>query len=1052
MSPILFAVGILILISLPYTSSSSSSAPPPSTIIHLPIDERYTTFNLFKNLASLTPSTVLTPPTDLLPSHKTPADTDELFSWLETSIISSASSTTTCIISVEMLLYGGLINSRESNTTTVEISARLSRLKSLTQKYPKITTYLSTVVMRIPAYNGDFEEPWYWADYGYDLYQYSYYLDKFSSSRDPADREMYEKYEDQVPQNIVQEFLWRRQRNHNLTKELLSMQEGEKPFEAIYTTLDDSGLYGLNVAEANDLKRLISDLQLSDDVVKIYQGADEVGASLLARSISDSQPQRPTARILWRNRESINLIPGYESVDLNTTTRNQLSAAGIDVLQEQDSTSVPDILYVVNNFDSEPQPEASQQTPTPSSDYSTILAAAVESSSVVAIADVRYANGGDISFVMDNLLSSALTQGSYAYAGWNTDGNAQGTACANAVLLHYYGKSTSTAAANRLFTLLRVTEDVLYQSLVRDELKDEVNVLGGDPNNLDQDLDYYQEFVYGKLSLQSLAEQLSVPYPAISSCYFPWNRTFEIGFHVDFTVDESPKTVVSCDVLIVGGSTAALAAALSAADDSPKSTVCLTEPTDWAGGQLTSSLISAIDFGENNRVEECLPTNFVDMLKAAGFPDNPRGCWVSTFCYEANVLMSQWIEPQLEKRENLNTIYNTVPVGVKVAGNTVTAVDFVSREAVPSSTPPPTFSSQIDDWYDPEDSASFSKTLMTIECDVVIDATEFGDVLVLSGASFMQGNEENELSLDSDTNDLCGQAIVFPFYLGELDEGEIDLDDLPRDEPPYSLDGFPWTSVWSYRRVSPTKSLMAWGGEKGDGNDYAGSYHFLSVEDTISQRDGGTGWRGGLDVETLKKAEDYSLGFADWYLDQVPSDFAFDPAILTGDESSGTGSGLSKMPYIRDTRRSIGIDGFWLTSGDLSSGMQVPDSIGIGDYLYFDEHSVQGCELQFNGTLQPYQIPLRALTNQDFDNLLAAGKTMAQSNAANAATRLHPMEWVVGTAAGILASEVLERGEVKAIVKECMGEELCDVQKRVGEISPLDWQCSVSNKYNSKNK
>jgi hypothetical protein len=48
-------------------------------------------------------------------------------------------------------------------------------------------TSVGVVVMRIPAYNGDFEEPWYWGAYGYDLYQYSYFSDRYRTSHDQAD-------------------------------------------------------------------------------------------------------------------------------------------------------------------------------------------------------------------------------------------------------------------------------------------------------------------------------------------------------------------------------------------------------------------------------------------------------------------------------------------------------------------------------------------------------------------------------------------------------------------------------------------------------------------------------------------------------------------------------------------------------------------------------------------------------------------------------------------------------------------------------------------------
>lgn len=45
----------------------------------------------------------------------------------------------------------------------------------------------------------------------------------------------------------------------------------------------------------------------------------------------------------------------------------------------------------------------------------------------------------------------------------------------------------------------------------------------------------------------------------------------------------------------------------------------------------------------------------------------------------------------------------------------------------------------------------------------------------------------------------------------------------------------------------------------------------------------------------------------------------------------------------------------------------------------------------------------RALTSEAAPNLLVAGKTMALTFWANAAVRLHPEEWVTGTAAGVAA-------------------------------------------------
>ena len=55
-----------------------------------------------------------------------------------------------------------------------------------------------------------------------------------------------------------------------------------------------------------------------------------------------------------------------------------------------------------------------------------------------------------------------------------------------------------------------------------------------------------------------------------------------------------------CDVLVAGGSTAALSAALTAAVAEPALSICLTEPTDELGGQLNYN--PAIDYGHEPEV------------------------------------------------------------------------------------------------------------------------------------------------------------------------------------------------------------------------------------------------------------------------------------------------------------------------------------------------------------------------------------------------------------------------------------------------------------------
>ena len=57
----------------------------------------------------------------------------------------------------------------------------------------------------------------------------------------------------------------------------------------------------------------------------------------------------------------------------------------------------------------------------------------------------------------------------------------------------------------------------------------------------------------------------------------------------------------------------------------------------------------------------------------------------------------------------------------------------------------------------------------------------------------------------------------------------------------------------------------------------------------------------------------------------------------------------------------------------------------------------------------PFQIPLGALIPVRVENLLPGGKNLGVTHITNGAFRLHPVEWNVGEAAGILAAFCLDR-------------------------------------------
>ena len=140
--------------------------------------------------------------------------------------------------------------------------------------------------MRIPSYNGDFEEPWYWEYYGRDLYEYSFFLGRYDQLGNPDDLQTANRFKSMVPAAVVEKFLWRRERNFNITSKIFQYQKELKIFESLYLTLDDSGEFGLNVNEAIALEKLAANLKLNRTKVRIYPGADEVESCLLSKMLT----------------------------------------------------------------------------------------------------------------------------------------------------------------------------------------------------------------------------------------------------------------------------------------------------------------------------------------------------------------------------------------------------------------------------------------------------------------------------------------------------------------------------------------------------------------------------------------------------------------------------------------------------------------------------------------------------------------------------------------------------------------------------------------------
>jgi hypothetical protein len=561
--------------------------------------------------------------------------------------------------------------------------------------------------------------------------------------------------------------------------------------------------------------------------------------------------------------------------------------------------------------------------------------------------------------------------------------------------------------------------------------------------------------------------------------------------HGQFSADE-------CEVVVAGGSTAALAAALHSAREGVRT--CLLEPTGWPGGQLTAGGVSAIDFAWHFTAETWgqgvnvgrwsrLPANNARTLAdwvaglAVGVPSssgNPGACWVSIRCFLPLQLLERYVFPAIAAEANLTVFHDTVVRRVSRQGRQLIGLTAVQRRPVGAARRQ-FLSEEIDDWYSPHDSAYYHKRVLSFgyagRPPVFIDASEFGDVLALAEVDYLQGAEASEETPAVIDDDTCGQATVFPAaieYAHQPDPVPAATERMARElrnvrisyPEHYSVTagdrGFSWEDVWSYRRIHteepgrPTPpnfkappaapgdvSMQNWG----SGNDFPYGYLLLPRARAAATRHD---WRGGIDTHVLREAERLALGWFLYYRRAAPPEIAGHLRLSTGEGDApgvlGSRNGLSLMPYLRDTRRSIGLDGYVLHyRRELFTGARPHDAVAIGAYDA-DVHELTTCELPPHiaernrpvaGQIRPlpFYLPFRAHTHRDVDNLLVAGKTMAQTFLANSATRLHPIEFHSGVAAGVaaafMARESLTSRAALAAIEQ--------VQERIRRYAPLVW-------------
>lgn len=473
------------------------------------------------------------------------------------------------------------------------------------------------------------------------------------------------------------------------------------------------------------------------------------------------------------------------------------------------------------------------------------------------------------------------------------------------------------------------------------------------------------------------------------------------------------------DLVIAGGGTGGCAAALAACRVGLR--VVMTEECRWIGGQFTSQGVPPDEHGWIERFGctasyrafregvRAFYRSWYPLSEAARRDPrlNPGNGWVSPLCHEpavAHAVLCAMLAPY-ETAGRLRILRRHRPIAADAEHDRLRAVTF-------------------------EDLDTGART--TFEAPWFLDATEMGDLLPLAGAEFVTGAESaaetGEPSAPAQAHPSNVQAFSWCFAIDHR-EGEDHTiprparydywrDYVPQLTPPWPGRLLSWrvpnprtmqpgeyrfephreqarafSGLWSYRRLLDRSNftpgfldsdvrLVNWpqidylaSDQSPEGARQLSLCAFYWMQTEAPRPDGGLGW----------------------------------PGLRLRGDVLGTPDGLAQHAYIRESRRIRAIK--TVTEQDVSAAclpgrtLAAPqrDSTGIGSYR-IDLHPSSGGDNYIDVPALPFQIPLGALVPVRLRNLLPAAKNIGTTHITNGCFRLHPVEWNIGEAAGLLVA------------------------------------------------
>ena len=487
-------------------------------IVLLPLDERPCNYDFAYKLFQSDDLKIVRPKE--LGDKKTPADIQKVREFL----LEECKDAFGLIVSVDTVLYGGLIPSRLHKEDVETLKGRLEVFKELKELNPQLKIYAFTCIMRCPSYSNADEEPDYYDFYGEQIHKQG--IAKHKVVLGMETEENWLKLRGEIPEEVLADFEDRRAINRVLNMETIRYYK-EGLIDALVIPQDDSAPLGYTAIDQQEIRSLIQKECLTDEVI-LYSGADEVALSLTARLVNDIAGVHPKVYVKYATEAAKMMIPRYEGVRLCTTIGFHILSAGcIQVDDEKEA----DIIMIVTATDSIMDEAFHQPSISPHynaernmAEIMRYMVQKIAEGKRVAVADNAYSNGGELDLIR-MMNKRGVLMDVCAYAGWNTNGNTLGTVMAEAVYDYHFGVTSQ----KQNFLVERYLEDMAYCGHVRANVTEAIQGTELESFGTKEAQDAVAAMAkeqladFAKEYMPSIADKIAIQHVSM-----PWKRMFEV--------------------------------------------------------------------------------------------------------------------------------------------------------------------------------------------------------------------------------------------------------------------------------------------------------------------------------------------------------------------------------------------------------------------------------------------------------------------------------------------------------------------------------------------